>query len=68
MLSFPMFLLATVHLLLAGTDRTTLPLRLGVLATVSILCAITAIRIINLGSHGRANPEHKRAATVDRAR
>lgn len=45
MLSFPLFVLATVHLLLVGTDRTTLPLRIGVLATVTLLCIITMFRI-----------------------
>ncbi len=44
-LSFPMFVLSTVHLLLIGTDRTTLPLRIVVLVTVAIISATTLIRI-----------------------
>jgi hypothetical protein len=35
-----------VHLLLSGTDRTTLPLRVGVLATVAVVCVATMLRVI----------------------
>lgn len=45
-LSFPVFGLSTVHLLWAGTDRTTVLLRFGVLGTVTIVTAATIIRII----------------------
>ena len=45
-LSFPLFFVSTVHLLLSGTDRTTLPLRIGVLATVAVVCVATMLRII----------------------
>jgi DMSO/TMAO reductase YedYZ heme-binding membrane subunit len=45
-LSFPLFGLATVHLLWAGTDRTTLPMRIGVLLTVAVVTGATLIRIV----------------------
>lgn len=45
-LSFPLFVSATAHFLLIGTDRTTLPARLGVLATVAAVCAATLVRIV----------------------
>jgi DMSO/TMAO reductase YedYZ heme-binding membrane subunit len=45
-LSFPLFGLATVHLLWVGTDRTTLAMRAGVLITVAIVTAATLIRIV----------------------
>ncbi|MEO5900152.1 MAG: ferric reductase-like transmembrane domain-containing protein [Ilumatobacteraceae bacterium] len=51
-LSFPLFFMSTVHLLLVGTDRTTLPLRVGVLLTVAVVCVSTMIRVVK--SDGRA--------------
>jgi DMSO/TMAO reductase YedYZ heme-binding membrane subunit len=45
-LSFPLFGLATVHLLWAGTDRTTTLLRYGVLAGVAVVTVATLIRIV----------------------
>jgi len=45
-LSFPLFALATVHLLWVGTDRTTTLLRYGVLITVAIVTVVTLIRIV----------------------
>ena len=45
-LSFPLFVSATAHFLLIGTDRTTAPARLGVLATVAAVSAATLVRII----------------------
>jgi DMSO/TMAO reductase YedYZ heme-binding membrane subunit len=45
-LSFPLFLTSTVHLFLVGTDRTTLPLRAGVLVAVGVVCIATFIRIV----------------------
>jgi DMSO/TMAO reductase YedYZ heme-binding membrane subunit len=44
-LSFPLFALATVHLLWVGTDRHTFLLRYGTLLAVVIVCAATLIRI-----------------------
>ncbi|HQZ33539.1 MAG TPA: ferric reductase-like transmembrane domain-containing protein [Ilumatobacteraceae bacterium] len=55
MLSFPMFVLATVHLLLVGTDRTTLPLRIGVLATVTVLSSVTLFRIATVSGQQRTS-------------
>jgi predicted ferric reductase len=44
--SFPLFMAATVHLLLVGTDRKTLPLRVGVLLAVAAVCTATFVRIL----------------------
>ena len=49
-LSFPLFLAGTVHLLLIGTDRTTTPLRVGVLAGVAAVCVATLVRVIDVDS------------------
>ena len=46
LLSFPLFALSTIHLLWAGTDRTTWALRIAVLAVVVIVGAATMIRIV----------------------
>lgn len=45
-LSFPLFLASTVHLLLIGTDRTAMALRIGVVAAVALVCVATLIRIV----------------------
>jgi DMSO/TMAO reductase YedYZ heme-binding membrane subunit len=45
-LSFPLFVLATVHLLWVGTDRRTFLLRYGVLLSVAVVCTATLIRIV----------------------
>jgi len=44
-LSFPLFALTTVHALAAGTDRATLPLRLGIIAAAVAVTVLTFIRI-----------------------
>lgn len=49
-LSFPTFVLSTVHLLLIGTDRSTLALRVVVLLTVAVVCGVTFFRIIQADS------------------
>lgn len=49
-LSFALFLASTVHLLLIGTDRTTMPLRVGVLSAVAVACVATLIRIMQADS------------------
>ena len=45
-LSFPLFALATFHLLWVGTDRNTVPLRVGVLTAVAAVCVATVMRLI----------------------
>jgi DMSO/TMAO reductase YedYZ heme-binding membrane subunit len=52
-LSFPMFVVSTVHLLLIGTDRTTRPLRVAVLLTVAALGISTLIRIFRADAAAR---------------
>lgn len=54
-LSFPLFFVSTIHLLLVGTDRTTLPLRAGVLAGVALVCVTTLVRVIEV-DHQPARP------------
>ena len=53
-LSFPLFLASTVHLLLVGTDRKTMPFRVGVLVTVAVVCWATLIRIVKADSRQTA--------------
>jgi DMSO/TMAO reductase YedYZ heme-binding membrane subunit len=53
-LSFPLFFLATVHLLWAGTDRTTLPMRAFTLLTVIVVCSATLVRIVRADEKERA--------------
>ena len=43
--SFPLFAVATIHALSAGTDRATLPLRVVVLATTAAVFGLTAVRL-----------------------
>lgn len=43
--SFPLFTVATIHLLSAGTDRRNLPLRLTVLAVAAAVAALTLRRL-----------------------
>ena len=45
-LSFPLFALATFHLLWVGSDRTTPLLRIGVLTAVAAVCVATVMRLI----------------------
>jgi DMSO/TMAO reductase YedYZ heme-binding membrane subunit len=53
-LSFPLFALSTVHLLWAGTDRTTLPMRAFTLITVLVVCSATLVRIVQADEKERA--------------
>lgn len=53
-LSFPLFALSTVHLLWVGTDRTTLPLRIGVLGSVLVVTVSTVIRLVQADRHDLA--------------
>jgi DMSO/TMAO reductase YedYZ heme-binding membrane subunit len=46
--SFPLFLVATVHSLTAGTDSETMPLRVGVLSVTVAVIALTAVRVAQL--------------------
>ena len=43
-LSFPLFALATIHLLAVGTDRTTFLLRFTVIVGTMVIVVLTAIR------------------------
>jgi DMSO/TMAO reductase YedYZ heme-binding membrane subunit len=62
-LSFPLFVASTAHLMLVGTDRTTLPLRIGVLAVVAVVCVATLIRIMY--ADGRtADPPRSRRPSI----
>lgn len=54
-LSFPLFAASTAHLLMVGTDRSTLLLRSTVLATVTAITIATLIRIVQA--------DHRDAAT-----
>lgn len=53
-LSFPLFALATVHLLWVGTDRTALPMRTFTLVSVLVVCTATIIRIVQADEKERA--------------
>lgn len=53
-LSFPLFALTTVHLLWAGTDRTTVPMRAFTLVTVLVVTAATMARIAQADERERA--------------
>ena len=44
-LSFPLFLLTTVHALSAGTDRSTFPLRVTVASVAALVTALTFVRL-----------------------
>jgi DMSO/TMAO reductase YedYZ heme-binding membrane subunit len=57
-LSFPLFVLATVHLLTAGTDAATWPVRAVVALTTVAVAGLTARRVHDL----RHAPSHSRAA------
>jgi predicted ferric reductase len=50
-LSFPLFLLTTVHALSAGTDRSTLPLRWSVIAVSALITALTFVRLNKAERH-----------------
>jgi DMSO/TMAO reductase YedYZ heme-binding membrane subunit len=55
-LSFPVFALATVHELTAGTDQSALPLRLVTAAATVVIVALTALRIAKLDRSGPSAP------------
>ena len=50
-LSFPLFLLTTVHALSAGTDRSTLPLRWSVIAVSAAITMLTFVRVNKADKH-----------------
>lgn len=50
-LSFPLFLLTTVHALTAGTDRSTLPLRVSVIAASAVITGLTWLRVNKAERH-----------------
>lgn len=50
-LSFPLFLLTTVHALSAGTDRSTLPMRSSVIAVSALITALTFVRLNKAERH-----------------
>ena len=53
-LSFPLFALATFHLLWVGSDRTTPALRVAVLVSVAAVCVATVMRILQADRDDRA--------------
>jgi DMSO/TMAO reductase YedYZ heme-binding membrane subunit len=55
-LSFPLFVLSTVHLLWVGSDRTTPLLRIGVLGAVAAVCVATVMRIVQADRADQAAP------------
>jgi DMSO/TMAO reductase YedYZ heme-binding membrane subunit len=57
--SFAVFVLSTVHLLTAGTDRSEPALRVGVYVTVATVVALTALRV-----HQATHPGPGRASTL----
>jgi predicted ferric reductase len=50
-LSFPLFLLTTVHALSAGTDRSTVLLRLSVIAVSAVITGLTFVRLNKAERH-----------------
>jgi DMSO/TMAO reductase YedYZ heme-binding membrane subunit len=60
MASFPLFALATIHALTAGTDSTNLLLRLGIVVPTIAVAALAAIRTSDsaCGSGARATDPH----------
>jgi methionine sulfoxide reductase heme-binding subunit len=50
-LSFPLFLLTTVHALSAGTDRSTLLLRWGVIVVSAVITGLTFVRLNKADRH-----------------
>jgi DMSO/TMAO reductase YedYZ heme-binding membrane subunit len=50
-LSFPLFLLTTVHALTAGTDRSTLPLRATVIVVSAVITGLTWLRLNKAERH-----------------
>ena len=50
-LSFPLFLLTTVHALSAGTDRATLPLRACVVVVTVVITGLTYVRLNKADRH-----------------
>jgi methionine sulfoxide reductase heme-binding subunit len=61
-LSFPLFLLTTVHALSAGTDRSTLLLRLSVIVVSTVITGLTFIRLNKADRHDLlTSPEAKSA-------
>jgi DMSO/TMAO reductase YedYZ heme-binding membrane subunit len=55
-LSFPLFVLSTVHLLWVGSDRATPLLRIGVLGAVAAVCVATVMRIVQADRADQAVP------------
>jgi DMSO/TMAO reductase YedYZ heme-binding membrane subunit len=50
-LSFPLFALATIHALSAGTDRSTFILRWGIIAVVVVVTGLTVMRVNKAERH-----------------
>ncbi|HMC53515.1 MAG TPA: ferric reductase-like transmembrane domain-containing protein [Acidimicrobiales bacterium] len=55
-LSFPLFGLASIHALSAGTDRHTFAMRLAVLAAVAAVVVLTAVRLATAERHDVMSP------------
>jgi DMSO/TMAO reductase YedYZ heme-binding membrane subunit len=70
-LAFPLFVLASVHALTAGTDRSAPALRLAVLCASTAVAALTALRVRDVARHGLSRdrgPMAPGAAAVRRPR
>ena len=50
-LSFPLFLVATIHALTAGTDRNTVLMRYGIIASAVAVLVLTLVRIDRADRH-----------------
>lgn len=64
-LSFPLFALATLHALSAGTDRNTALMRYGVLSTTAAVIVFTTMRVVRAERHDlMAAPARTRTGTA----
>ena len=72
-LSFPLFVVATVHALTAGTDNDTTALRAAVFAGAAAVAALTAVRTLHIEtsapvqpalSVGAQDPRHERTTVT----
>lgn len=64
-LSFPLFALATLHALSAGTDRNTALMRYGVLSTTAAVIVLTTMRVVRAERHDlMAAPARTRTGTA----
>jgi Ferric reductase like transmembrane component len=70
-LSFPLFVVATIHAMTAGTDRSTLAMQIAVFCVTGLVVLLTALRALPTRSNsepGSAPPRHRpNQPTPDRA-